>query len=106
MREYLKKYKFRDISFKNVIFEDGKVTIEYLHFYYEKKLIFENVKEARTQTFTLVYYCSLLDKMGKSEEGEFTRIVNRAPKYNEIYIVNSDFTRVMLKFNDNSRYFK
>lgn len=97
--------KFKYISFKNVIFEDGKVIIEYLHFYYEKKLIFENVKEARVQSFTHCYYYELLDKIGKGE-AEFTRIVNRAPKYSEIYIVDSDFTRVMLKFNDNSRYFK
>lgn len=76
----------------------NKVIVEYQHYEYNKKLIFENVKSARTQCWTLAYYESLLDKM--ETDRDFYKMVNRAPKYNELYLIDIDYVRVIIKFNE------
>ncbi len=94
-------YRFKNIEFERVTYKEGGVVIvEYQHYEYNKKLIFKNVKSARVQSNTFPYYESLLDKMGSDRD--FYKMVNRAPKYNELYLMDINLRRVIIKFNGES----
>ena len=89
--------KFKNIYFQKIIYEKDQVTVYYRNQKYNKRLIFKNVESARTQQWTSVYYESLLDKM--ETDRDFYKIVNRAPKYNELYLIDVNLRRVIIKFN-------
>lgn len=103
VKEIFKPLKFRDVSFGKVIYKKKLLILYYMHKSYNKKLVFKNIKNARTRLRTFPYYETLLDKMDHDEKSikiGFYKMINRASKYNELYLIDYHFNRIIIKFND------
>ena len=91
------KQKFKNIFIKKCRYKDTKLYIYYRHKNNSKCLVFSNVKSFKSVFSELYCYDSLLKKL---EISEFSNMINRNYKDNEVYIIDGLWMRYIIKFND------
>ena len=82
---------------KKCRYKDTKLYIYYRHKNNNKCLVFSNVKSFKSVFSELYCYDSLLKKL---EINEFSNMINRNYKDNEVYIIDGLWMRYIIKFND------
>lgn len=89
---------FENIIVEKVIYKRNLLSVKYKHINYSKKLNLKNVKSCRICDTGIPYSTSLVKKI---EEGKILcNFINKAPKYNEVYLLDASFRRIMIKFQN------
>ena len=91
------KQKFKNIFIKRCKYKNSKLYIYYRHKNNNKCWIFSNVKSFKSIFSELYYYDNLLKKL---KINEFSNMINRNDKDNEIYIIDGLWMRYIIKFNN------
>ena len=87
------KQKFENIFIKKCTYKDTKLYIYYRHKNNNKCLVFSNVKSFKSVFSELYCYDSLLKKL---EINEFSNMINRNYKDNEVYIIDGLWMRYII----------